>query len=87
MTAVEWLVEQLEKQIEKSAKNELGTNRGSDYRIGLRKAIDFCGQAIEMEKKQIVEAHGNKTKKSVGVSNYTYTLTGEQYYNETFKKK
>jgi hypothetical protein len=46
MTAVEWLVEQLEKQIEKSAKNELGTNRGSDYRIGLRKAIDFCEKAI-----------------------------------------
>ena len=56
-TAVEWLEEQLEKQIDKSAKNELGTNRGSDYRIGLRKAIDFCGEAKEMEKEQIIEMH------------------------------
>jgi hypothetical protein len=51
-TAVEWLVEELEKQIEKSAKNELETNRSSDYRIGLRKAIDFCEQAKKMEIEQ-----------------------------------
>jgi hypothetical protein len=44
-------------------------------------------QAKEMEKQQIIDAHGNQTKKSGGVSNYTYILTGEQYYNETFKNK
>jgi hypothetical protein len=44
-------------------------------------------QAKEMEKQQIIDAHGNQTKKSGGISNATYILTGEQYYNETFKKK
>ena len=51
------------------------------------KMADALEQAKEMEKQQIIEAHGNQTKKSSGISNYTYTLTGEQYYNETFKKK
>ena len=40
-----------------------------------------------MEKQQIIDAHGNQTKKSAGVTNYLYTLTGERYYNETFKNK
>ena len=71
MTAVEWLVEQFERIVFYSEEAK----------------EDTIKQAKEMEKEQIVEAHGNKTKKSVGVSNYTYTLTGEQYYNETFKKK
>jgi hypothetical protein len=42
--------------------------------------------AKEIEKQQIIEAHGNKEKKSGGVSNATYILTGEEYYNEQFKK-
>ena len=78
ISAIEWLVEQLEKQIEKSAKNELETNRGSDYRMGLRKAIDFCEQAKEMEKQQIIDAYKD------GVNG---TKLAEQYYNETFKNK
>jgi hypothetical protein len=44
-------------------------------------------KAKEMEKQQIIDAHGNQTKKSGGISNATYILTGEQYYNETFKNK
>lgn len=51
-TAVEWLIQQLNEQIKKSAHNELGTIRTGDYRIGLNKAIDFCEQAKEMEAKQ-----------------------------------
>jgi hypothetical protein len=43
--------------------------------------------AKEMEKQQIIEAHGNKEKKSGGITNYTYILTGEEYYNENFKNK
>ena len=43
--------------------------------------------AKEMEKQQIIEAHGNKEKKSSGITNYTYILTGEEYYNENFKNK
>lgn len=55
-TAVDWLISQLEEYIRKSAHNELGTTRGGDFRIGLRKAIDFCEQAKAMEKEQIVKA-------------------------------
>jgi hypothetical protein len=44
-------------------------------------------QAKEMEKQQIIDAHGNKEKKSTGVTNYTYILSGEEYYNENFKNK
>jgi hypothetical protein len=82
MTAVQWLVEQLEKQIDKSAKNELGTNRGSDYRIGLRKAIDFCDEAKEMEKQQIIDAYVNG---DIDAGIYAATKkNAEQYYKETF---
>ena len=42
-------------------------------------------QAKEMEKEQIVEAHGSKLKKSKGDTNYEYWYHGEDYYNETFK--
>jgi hypothetical protein len=48
-TPIEWLINQLEEQIRKSAHNELGTTRTGEYRIGLRKAIDFCEEALEME--------------------------------------
>ena len=44
-------------------------------------------KAMEIEKKHIIEAHGNKEKKSGGITNYTYILTGEEYYNENFKNK
>jgi hypothetical protein len=44
-------------------------------------------EAKEMEKQQIIEAHGSKLKKSRGVTNYEYWYNGEDYYNETFKSK
>ena len=47
---------------------------------------DILKQAKEMEKQQITDAHGNQTKKFGGISNHTYILTGEEYYNKTFKK-
>ena len=40
-------------------------------------------QAKEMEKKQIILAHGIK---DIGVNNMK-CVTGEQYYNETFKSE
>lgn len=42
-------------------------------------------KAKEMEKQQIIDAHGSKLKKSRGVTNYEYWYTGENYYNDTFK--
>ncbi len=43
-------------------------------------------QAKEMEKQQIIEAHGNKLRKSREAgTNYEYWVGGIDYYNETFK--
>jgi serine/threonine protein phosphatase PrpC len=72
-TAVEWLAEQITTVKWKMSDV---TDRNS-----------IIEQAKEMEKQQIIEAHGNQTKKSGGITNHTYILTGEQYYNETFKNK
>jgi len=40
---------------------------------------DAVEKAKEMEKEQIIEAHGAKQ--------YHKTVNGEQYYNETYKNK
>jgi hypothetical protein len=68
-TAVEWLIHQLITENEVSIK-------GENYKL-----FDI---AKEMEKNQIIEAHGNKKRNSSGVTNYEYTYTGEDYYNEKF---
>ncbi len=54
----------------------------TDSTMSIREAFK---QAKEMEKQQIIEAHGKQLKKSRGVTNYEYWLSGENYYNETFK--
>jgi polysaccharide pyruvyl transferase WcaK-like protein len=82
-TALELVISQLKEHITKSAHNQLGTNRTGDYRIGLVKAIDFCEQAKELEKQQIIE-FADKYDAYVVQGG---TLTAEQYYNETFKTK
>ena len=74
-TAVEWLIQELR-----------GTDDKGDFIFQGVINSELIEQAKEMEKHQIIEAHGNQTKKSAGVTNYLYTLTGEKYYNETFKK-
>lgn len=71
-TAVEWLVYQLENNLEK-------TRAELEY---------YINQAKAMEKQQIIEAHGNKqkTKSNPGsIVTFGYTYTGEMYYNEKFK--
>ena len=54
----------------------------TDSTMSIREAMN---QAKEMEKQQIIEAHGNKLRKSRGVTNYDYWVGGIDYYNETFK--
>lgn len=81
VTAVEWLVEQLEEQIRKSAHNELGTTRTEDYRIGLRKAIDFCEQAKQIERKQIMKA----VYDGMGTNFDPNMGRAELYYQETYQ--
>ncbi len=47
---------------------------------------ELIEKAKEMEKQQIIDAHGNQQKKSRGVSNYTYILTGEEYYKKEYER-
>jgi hypothetical protein len=84
-TAVENIIEKLKEQIRKSAHNKLGTNRTGDYRIGLIKAIGLCKQAKEMEKQQIIDAV-NLPKENRWYDAKLYNSSGEQYFNQTFKK-
>lgn len=46
--------------------------------------IELLTFKLEKEKQQIIDAHGDKLKKSRSTSNYEYWFTGEDYYNETF---
>lgn len=41
-------------------------------------------KAKEMEKQQIIEAHGKKLKKTQTAGNYEYWLTGENYYKQNY---
>jgi hypothetical protein len=67
-TAVEWLIDEL-------------TDNGIEY---LDLAYVIIRQAIEMEKQQIIEAHGLIAKLQ---EDGTHKLiSGETYYNETYKK-
>ncbi len=52
----------------------------------IKKAI--IEQAKEMEKEQIIRAHGDKQKTKSNpesIVTFGYTYTGEMYYNEKFK--
>ena len=44
-------------------------------------------EALQMEKEQIIQAHGKQLKKTQTAGNYEYWKTGEQYYNETYGNK
>ena len=44
----------------------------------------FLIDAKEMERQQIIEAHGKQLKKTGTSGNYDYWLTGEQYYRENY---
>ena len=74
-TAVNWLIKEVEL-----ISNSKGISRD--------KIIEFYNQAIQqakqMEKQQIIEAHGKQLKKTQTAGNYEYWLTGEKYYNETY---
>jgi hypothetical protein len=54
----------------------------TDSTMTVREAMK---QAKEMEKQQIIEAHGNKLRKSRGTINCEEWVGGIDYYNETFK--
>lgn len=74
-TAMQELIDKLEEHLVQSARGQLGTNRGGDYRIGLRKAIDFANEELEKEKEQIMAAKNDPTLKSP-----------LDYYNQTYNQ-
>lgn len=47
--------------------------------------IELLTYKLEVEKQQIIEAHGSKLKLSSGTTNYEYWFTGEDYYTKNFK--
>jgi len=79
MTAVEWLVQQIQ-----SGKIEIVY---SDKIHSIRCLPEVVKAAIEMEKQQIIKAHGVKrTRGEIQGVSFWESKTGEQYYNETYKK-
>jgi hypothetical protein len=75
-------MQQLFSQLEIEHPNLFNTNT-----LEGRKFINDYYKFFELEKQQIIDAHGNQEKKSGGISNYKYILTGQEYYNENFKNK
>ena len=68
-TAVEWLVENIRE-------------KGLVVALWNEKVFE---QAKEMEKQQIIDAHGSKLISPKGLAS-EYWVNGEKYYNETFNK-
>lgn len=58
-TSMQELIDRLEEHLVQSAKGQLLTKRGGDYRIGLRKAIDFANESLEKERNQIEGAYNS----------------------------
>ena len=74
MTAVEWLIEQLIEQ-----DRQLNPNSFT-IQIYFEASKNIIEQAKQMEKEQTVDAYGG-----VVVDDNGNIMTGEQYYNETYK--
>ena len=75
-TAVQELFSKLEKE---------HPNLFNVHSVEGREFINNYYYILEMEKQQIISAHGNQRRNTGGTSNYTYILTGEDYYNEIYK--
>jgi hypothetical protein len=72
------------KQTAMQEANEMFLNLRSDEFYGW--FWNNRDRLLELEMKQIVEAHGDKLKKSQGVENYEHWFGGEEYYDKNFKK-
>jgi hypothetical protein len=77
-TAVEWLIEQLNSTM---GLISFVPNCDKKYKESILSVIN---QAKEIEKQQIVKAHGNKKKHARDTGNYQYTYTGEMYFNDNY---
>jgi hypothetical protein len=79
-TAVEWLIDRLVDGSIKFEETEMG------FLIAMKNG-DEIEQAKEMEKEQLIKAHGTKVLRTIkqGIDIYE-TISGEKYYNETYNK-
>lgn len=76
MTAIEWLVEELNQKIHIIPMDKWDKIR------------DLVQKAKEMEKKQIINACNQTDFEDINGMGIHETITkGEQYYNETFKSE
>ena len=85
MTAVEWLDNRL-----KDESVLMQNSEGYYICIRVETLEELINQAKQMEREQIIEAHGNKQKTKSNpdsIVTYGYTYTGEMYYNDKFKNK
>jgi hypothetical protein len=67
---------------------ELHPNLFNVYTTEGKEFINHFHKYLELEKQQIIEAHGNKKKTKSNpdsIVTYGYTFTGEEYYNKTYK--
>jgi hypothetical protein len=74
LTAVEWLQSQI---VFESVDKELLARWDEDSDLS-----EYFEQALQMEKEQIVNAHYQGYRPSIGT-----TEISEKYYNETFKQQ
>jgi hypothetical protein len=74
-TALEWFMSQL-KQVDPKAYTDMLFD-------------GFYAHALELEKQQIIEAHGDKKKLKSNPDScvtYKYTFTGKDYYEQYYQK-
>lgn len=75
-TSIDWLMNQLYK-------------KGFIKEIDGNEPIKLMKQAKEMEKQQIIEAHGDKQKTKSNPDSlvtYGYWYSGKDYYNDKYEK-
>jgi hypothetical protein len=85
ITAVEWVIgeiEQMEKILDNLIKNDVSLKKDVDAVLTATTLLKMkCILAKEMEKEQIMEAFEDGNEQGF------ICKTGEEYYNETYKKE
>jgi len=78
-TALQWYIQQHDELA------ELSRNKTITISEILIRIKDIKKQALQMEREQIIQSHGNKVRQDIehGIDVYRIT-TGQQYYNDTY---
>ena len=84
-TAINQAIDEIHQEIANSKNPDALTKRGGEYRIGLQHAIVILMGLREVEKEQIMKAHGDEISYLHDDGSWK-NLNGEQYYNETYEQ-